>query len=52
MAYFGSKGWFVQQLKQQGIHYHPIDKRKLEKYRASTLRQLYWKLTEEKSPQQ
>ncbi|MCA1032719.1 YflJ family protein [Bacillus timonensis] len=41
MAYQGSKGWYVQQLKNKGINRHPIDRRKLESYKASTLRKLY-----------
>ncbi|MED4989289.1 MULTISPECIES: DUF2639 domain-containing protein [Parageobacillus] len=27
MAYFGSKGWLVQQLKEAGIRYHPVERK-------------------------
>ncbi|MDQ0226081.1 YflJ family protein [Metabacillus niabensis] len=42
MAYPGSKGWFVQQLKSKGINRHPIDRRKIELYKTSVLRGLYY----------
>ncbi|MGY3718727.1 YflJ family protein [Sutcliffiella cohnii] len=37
MAHYASKGWYVQQLKERGINYHPTDKKKLETYRAAIL---------------
>lgn len=30
MAYFGSKGWLVQQLKEAGIRWHPMERKKLK----------------------
>lgn len=41
MAYQYSKGWFIQQLKDAGISYHPIERRKLELYKTFVLRRLY-----------
>lgn len=41
MAYQGSKGWYVKQLKEHGINRHPVDRRKLESYKTSVLRNLY-----------
>lgn len=35
MAYFGSKGWLIQQLKEAGIRYHPVERKKLETYRTA-----------------
>ncbi|WP_170007128.1 YflJ family protein [Bacillus fonticola] len=49
MAYFGSKGWFVQQLKENGIRYHPVERKKLETYKTHILRNLYRDLVENKS---
>ncbi|MFC4183447.1 DUF2639 domain-containing protein [Saccharococcus thermophilus] len=43
MAYFGSKGWLVQQLKEAGIRRHPVERKKLETYRTATLIGLYQK---------
>jgi hypothetical protein len=43
MAYYGSKGWFVQELKKLGIYRHPVDLRKIETYRTAVLRSLYFK---------
>ncbi|MED4970178.1 DUF2639 domain-containing protein [Parageobacillus toebii] len=43
MAYFGSKGWLVQQLKKAGIRYHPVERKKVETYRTATLYGLYQK---------
>jgi hypothetical protein len=43
MAYFGSKGWLVQQLKEAGIRYHPVERKKVETYRTATLYGLYQK---------
>jgi hypothetical protein len=54
MAHFGSKGWLVKQLKEAGVTRHPIDRRKLEVYKASTLFRLYEKyvLKSKKAPHQ
>lgn len=41
MAYPGSKGWYVQQLKLRGINRHPLDRRKIECYKTAILRNLY-----------
>ncbi|MDX8361999.1 MULTISPECIES: YflJ family protein [Bacillaceae] len=41
MAYPGSKGWYVKQLKDMGINIHPTERRRLELYKTSTLRNLY-----------
>jgi hypothetical protein len=43
MAHFGSKGWLVKQLKEAGVTRHPIERRKLEIYKASILYGLYQK---------
>jgi hypothetical protein len=54
MAHFGSKGWLVKQLREAGVTRHPIDRRKLEVYKASTLFRLYEKyvLKSKKAPHQ
>ncbi|WP_078544310.1 DUF2639 domain-containing protein [Litchfieldia alkalitelluris] len=41
MAYVGSKGWYVQQLKENGYSIHPTGRRKLESYKTSVLHNLY-----------
>ncbi|GAB6454643.1 MULTISPECIES: YflJ family protein [Bacillus cereus group] len=46
MAYFGSKGWYVQQLRALGITKH--EDRKLESYRTHILANLYHTHMEEK----
>jgi hypothetical protein len=46
MAYFGSKGWLVQQLKKAGIRRHPVERKKLETYRTAILYGLYQKYVE------
>ncbi|KYG30287.1 hypothetical protein AZF08_13165 [Bacillus gaemokensis] len=38
--YYGSKGWYVAELKKSGIRYH--EGRKLESYRGHSLRGLLW----------
>ncbi|BDG47094.1 MULTISPECIES: DUF2639 domain-containing protein [Parageobacillus] len=43
MAYFGSKGWLVQQLKEVGIRRHPVERKKVETYKAAILYGLYQK---------
>jgi hypothetical protein len=43
MAYFGSKGWLVQQLKEAGIRRHPAERKKLETYKTAILYGLYQK---------
>lgn len=37
--HIGSKGWYVQQLKDRGIRY--IDGKKIEKYKSHVLANLY-----------
>lgn len=41
MAYPGSKGWYIQKLKEVGISKHPVDRKKLELYKTSIVRNLY-----------
>lgn len=41
--YVGSKGWMVQQLKEAGIRRHPVERKKLETYKATILYGLYQK---------
>ncbi|MCL6572826.1 MAG: YflJ family protein [Bacillus sp. (in: Bacteria)] len=43
MAYQGSKGWYVQQLKRVGITKHPVEHKKLELYKTFVVRNLYLK---------
>jgi len=43
VAYFGSKGWLVEQLKKNGIYRHPVERKKLETYKAAILYGLYEK---------
>ncbi|WP_082892563.1 DUF2639 domain-containing protein [Rossellomorea aquimaris] len=42
MAYQYSKGWYIQELKNMGIYYHPTEKRKLENYKTFVVRNLYF----------
>lgn len=49
VAYQGSKGWYIQKLKELGVRYHPVDRRKLELYKAYVLRNLYLEMTEKKT---
>lgn len=44
MAYEGSKGWYIQELKKLGITKHPIEKRKLELYKTFEVRNLYFEI--------
>lgn len=44
MAYTYSKGWYIQQLKQAGVRYHPVEHRKLELYKSYVVRKLYFDL--------
>jgi hypothetical protein len=44
MAYEGSKGWYIKELKKMGITKHPIEKRKLELYKTFVIRSLYFEL--------
>lgn len=46
MAYKGSKGWYIQKLKEAGIKRHPIELRKLELYKTYVVRNLYYELFE------
>lgn len=41
MAYKYSKGWYVMQLKNRGIRYHPVGRKKLELYKTWVVRNLY-----------
>jgi hypothetical protein len=41
MAYEGSKGWYINELKKMGVTRHPIEKRKLELYKTYLIRNLY-----------
>jgi len=41
LAYRGSKGWYVAELKKVGINRHPEEFRKLEQYKTYVLRKLY-----------
>ncbi|MGE6260338.1 DUF2639 domain-containing protein [Heyndrickxia sporothermodurans] len=41
MAYKYSKGWYVKKLKEWGIRYHPIGRKKLELYKTWVVRNLY-----------
>jgi hypothetical protein len=43
MAFKGSKGWYVQELKKVGITRHPVELRKLETYKTSIIRSIYEK---------
>ncbi|MGA9225523.1 MAG: DUF2639 domain-containing protein [Mesobacillus sp.] len=47
MAYDGSKGWYIKELKKMGLTKHPIDKRKLELYKTFVVRSLYFELSKE-----
>jgi hypothetical protein len=48
MAYQGSKGWYIQKLKEEGIRYHPVDRKKLELYKTYVVRNLYLESIENK----
>lgn len=41
MAYPGSKGWYIKELKRLGISKHPIEQRKLELYKTFIVRNLF-----------
>jgi hypothetical protein len=41
VAYQGSKGWYIQKLKEMGINKHPVDSRKIELYKTYIVRNLY-----------
>ncbi|CAI8731377.1 MULTISPECIES: YflJ family protein [Bacillus] len=43
--YFGTKGWYVAELKKLGVRY--LDGKKLESYRAHVLRNLLAEKQEE-----
>jgi len=49
MAFRGSKGWFIQELKKMGISKHPVERKKLELYKTYLIRNLYWEITNEKN---
>ncbi|WP_210365118.1 DUF2639 domain-containing protein [Bacillus sp. REN3] len=42
MAYKGSKGWYINELKKAGITKHPVGKRKLELYKTYIIRKIYY----------
>lgn len=46
MAYRFSKGWYISQLKERGIRYHPEKKKKLELYKTYVVRNLYNEMIE------
>ncbi|MDP4164110.1 MAG: DUF2639 domain-containing protein [Bacillota bacterium] len=48
MAYAGSKGWYIHELKKLGISRHPVEHKKLELYKTSTIRNLYYEKIEKK----
>ncbi|MBS4176663.1 DUF2639 domain-containing protein [Lederbergia citrea] len=48
MAYRYSKGWYIAQLKEMGIRYHPEKKKKLESYKTYILRNLHDKMSSER----
>ncbi|MGP7815966.1 DUF2639 domain-containing protein [Niallia sp. 01092] len=48
MAYYGTKGWFISQLKALGLNRHPIEHKKLELYKTYVLRNLYYEKKGEK----
>ncbi|KAB2333530.1 DUF2639 domain-containing protein [Bacillus mesophilum] len=41
MAYYGSKGWYIAELKKKGIRKHPIEAKKLEHYKTFVVRKIY-----------
>ncbi|WP_080845771.1 DUF2639 domain-containing protein [Cytobacillus gottheilii] len=41
MAYHGSKGWYIMELKKRGIRKHPIEAKKLELYKTFVVRKIY-----------
>ncbi|WP_082883912.1 MULTISPECIES: DUF2639 domain-containing protein [Bacillaceae] len=41
MAYRGSKGWYISELKKAGITKHPIDRKKLESYKTYVIRKIW-----------
>lgn len=47
MAYYGSKGWYVNKLREIGLTRHPIERKKLKLYKTFVLRNLYESLTAE-----
>jgi hypothetical protein len=51
MAYPGSKGWYIQQLKKVGINRHPFYEKKLETYKTWVVRKLYLELVVNKHNQ-
>lgn len=41
MAYTGTKGWYIQKLKEVGVTHHPQEKRKLKTYKTHIVAALY-----------
>lgn len=52
MAYQGSKGWYVKELRKLGVNKHPIDRRNLKLYKTSVVRNLYLKYKEQDKREQ
>ncbi|MED4402615.1 YflJ family protein [Metabacillus fastidiosus] len=48
MAYFGTKGWYIKELKALGMTKHPIERRKLELYKTYVVRNFYIEAVAEK----
>ncbi|MFE8702036.1 DUF2639 domain-containing protein [Cytobacillus sp. FJAT-54145] len=48
MAYPGSKGWYVQKLKDLGVNRHPTERKRIELYKMYVVRNLYLELTNKK----
>ncbi|PLR81018.1 DUF2639 domain-containing protein [Bacillus canaveralius] len=48
MAYRGSKGWYISQLKAEGVTRHPVERRKLELYKTYIIRNLYLEMVRAK----
>lgn len=48
MAYRGSKGWYISELKKIGMKRHPVERKKLELYKTHILRNLYLEYVERK----
>lgn len=48
MAHYGSKGYYVAELKKAGVLKHPREKKSLKKYNTTELQSLYFNLVEKK----
>lgn len=49
MAHYGSKGYYVAELKKLGIRKHPTEDRKLESMKMTELRNIYFTKVEEQA---